>query len=51
LPMATPPNAIVFSSGRIRMADMARIGVVLNVTTLVIILLLWRTLAPEAWSQ
>jgi hypothetical protein len=33
------------------MADMARIGVVLNVTTLVIILLLWRTLVPEAWSQ
>ena len=50
LPMATPPNAIVFSSGRIRMVDMARIGVVLNLTTLGLILLLWWWLAPENWS-
>jgi len=50
LPMATPPNAIVFSSGRIRMVDMARIGVVLNLTTLGLILLLWWWLAPERWS-
>ena len=49
LPMATPPNAIVFSSGRIRMADMARVGVLLNVVTLVAILLLWSCLAPAAW--
>ena len=49
LPMATPPNAIVFSSGRIRMADMARIGVVLNLVTLGAILLLWMWLAPDAW--
>lgn len=50
LPMATPPNAIVFSSGRIRMVDMARIGVVLNLTTLGLILLLWWCLVPEGWS-
>ena len=49
LPMATPPNAIVFSSGRIRMADMARIGVVLNLVTLGAILLLWMWLAPDVW--
>ena len=49
LPMATPPNAIVFSSGRIRMADMARIGLLLNLVTLGAILLLWVWLAPGAW--
>ena len=31
LPMATPPNAIVFGSGKLRMATMVRVGVVLNV--------------------
>ncbi len=30
LPMATPPNAIVFAGGYIRMGDMMRAGVVLN---------------------
>ena len=30
LPMATPPNAIVFGSGRLRMFTMVRVGVVLN---------------------
>ena len=49
LPMATPPNAIVFSSGRIRMAEMARVGVLLNLVTLAAILLLWMTLAPAEW--
>ena len=31
LPMATPPNAIVFASGHVRVEQMARVGVVLNV--------------------
>ena len=30
LPMATPPNAIVFGSGQLRMATMVQVGVVLN---------------------
>jgi len=30
LPMATPPNAIVFGSGRIRIRDMAGVGIWLN---------------------
>ena len=49
LPMATPPNAIVFSSGRIRMGDMARIGLLLNLVTLGAILVLWVWLVPDAW--
>ena len=49
LPMATPPNAIVFSSGRVRMAEMARVGLLLNLATLAAILLLWMTLAPAEW--
>ncbi|MBT8258680.1 MAG: DASS family sodium-coupled anion symporter, partial [Bacteroidia bacterium] len=31
LPMATPPNAIVFASGYVKVHQMARVGVVLNV--------------------
>ena len=30
MPVATPPNAVVFGSQRIRIAEMARIGIVLN---------------------
>lgn len=36
-PISTPPNAIVFSSGFIRMKDMARIGLVLNILCILII--------------
>ncbi len=32
-PVATPPNAIVFSSNKIRVKDMSRIGFVLNIIT------------------
>ena len=35
--------------GPVRMADMARIGLLLNLVTLGAILLLWVWLAPEAW--
>jgi solute carrier family 13 (sodium-dependent dicarboxylate transporter), member 2/3/5 len=37
-PIATPPNAIVFSSGYIRMRDMVRAGALLDVASIVIIL-------------
>ena len=37
LPIATPPNAIVFGSGRVRTQDMARNGVLLNLIGVVLI--------------
>lgn len=40
LPVATPPNAIVFGSGRITTANMVRTGIVLNLISIVLIMLL-----------
>ncbi len=37
LPVATPPNAIIFGTGRTRIADMARAGVGLNLIGVVLI--------------
>jgi sodium-dependent dicarboxylate transporter 2/3/5 len=37
LPVATPPNAIVFSSGYIKMSQMAKVGLILNLAIAVII--------------
>ena len=38
LPVATPPNAIVFGSGYVRIGEMVKGGVVLNISSLVIIM-------------
>jgi len=36
-PIATPPNAIVFSSGHIRIKDMIRAGALLNVASIIVV--------------
>lgn len=42
LPVATPPNAIAFASGRIRIGDMVQSGLMLNMIGIVLIpLMLW----------
>ncbi len=40
LPMATPPNAIVFASGHIKVAQMVKAGTLLNLIS-IILLMLW----------
>jgi sodium-dependent dicarboxylate transporter 2/3/5 len=40
LPVATPPNAIIFSSGDVSIKDMVRIGLVMNVIGLILTTLL-----------
>jgi len=42
LPMATPPNAIVFASGYIKVHEMARIGIIINCISVLILILLFR---------
>ena len=37
LPVATPPNAIVFGTDRVRMTDMVRVGLILNLTGVAIV--------------
>ena len=47
LPVATPPNAIVFGSGRITMAQMARAGMALNVVAVFLVTALtWFVIKP-----
>jgi sodium-dependent dicarboxylate transporter 2/3/5 len=43
MPIATPPNALVFASGYIRVAEMARAGIWMNILALALIgfLLVW----------
>lgn len=37
LPIGTPPNAIVFASGKVKMKDMLRYGFVLNIISIILI--------------
>jgi len=50
LPMATPPNAIIFGSGQIRMGEMARVGLVLNVVA-VLVAWVWAVWVLPTWVE
>jgi solute carrier family 13 (sodium-dependent dicarboxylate transporter), member 2/3/5 len=48
LPVGTPPNAIVFGTGTVKIAEMARGGAVLNVVGVVLITVLTALIGPYA---
>jgi len=50
MPVATPPNAIVFGSGEIKMKDMIRAGFVLNIVAIVLITLVTMTIAAQVFG-
>jgi sodium-dependent dicarboxylate transporter 2/3/5 len=46
LPMGTPPNAIAFSSGYIRLKDMTKVGLIMNLVCIFFIALFCWLLLP-----
>lgn len=46
LPISTPPNAIVYGTGRIPITEMIKCGVLLDVVSVIIVLVALRTLCP-----
>jgi sodium-dependent dicarboxylate transporter 2/3/5 len=50
LPVATPPNAVVFGSGYLRIPDMVKSGVVMNIISVIIITLTTYFLLPYLWD-
>ncbi|SDY13349.1 MULTISPECIES: SLC13 family permease [Salimicrobium] len=50
LPVATPPNAVVFGSGYLRIPDMAKAGIALNFVGVIIVTLAVYFWLPVAWG-
>jgi sodium-dependent dicarboxylate transporter 2/3/5 len=51
LPVATPSNAVAFGSGEVSIKQMVRVGVWLNIISLVVVLFLAMTLIPLVLGQ
>jgi sodium-dependent dicarboxylate transporter 2/3/5 len=47
MPVATPPNAIIVGSGRIKIAEMARVGLALNLIGVLVISLMFYILGTS----
>lgn len=50
LPVATPPNAVVFGSGYLEMKDMIKAGFWLNIISIIIITVTTRYYLPNIWN-
>ena len=50
LPVATPPNAVVFGSGYLRIPDMVRAGIWMNILSILLVTLVIFTLLPLFWG-
>ena len=51
MPIATPPNAIVFASGHIRMKDMIKAGIWLNIISVLLLVLAAVTIIPLVFGN
>lgn len=50
LPVATPPNAVVFGSGYLKIPDMARAGIWMNVFSILLLTMIVYFALPYLWS-
>ena len=50
LPVGTPPNAIIFATGKLRIAEMMRVGFMLNIIAAIIIVFTTYFSLPLMWG-
>ena len=50
LPVATPPNAVVFGSKLLKISEMAKVGFWMNILSIVILTLLVYYYLPLVWN-
>ena len=50
LPVATPPNAVVFGSGYLKIPDMVRVGFAMNVVSIICLTLMVYYILPLLWG-
>ena len=50
LPVATPPNAVVFGANYLKISDMARVGFLMNLISIVVIILMVYYVLPYLWG-
>jgi solute carrier family 13 (sodium-dependent dicarboxylate transporter), member 2/3/5 len=50
LPVATPPNTVVFGSGYLKMSDMIKTGIVMNFISIIIVSIYVYYLLPILWG-
>ena len=50
LPVATPPNAVVFGSNYLRISDMVKVGVIMNLISIIVIQLMVYFILPIFWG-
>ena len=50
LPVATPPNAVVFGSGYLKISDMAKSGIWMNIVSIVFLSLMVYYVLPLIWD-
>ena len=50
LPVATPPNAVIFGSGYLRIPDMVRVGIWMNVLSIILLSVFVYYVLPYLWE-
>jgi solute carrier family 13 (sodium-dependent dicarboxylate transporter), member 2/3/5 len=51
MPVSTPPNAIVYSSGYIPMKSMVKAGLILNIIAIALLMIIAQTLVPWVYGE
>jgi sodium-dependent dicarboxylate transporter 2/3/5 len=50
LPVATPPNAVVFGSGLLKISDMMRAGIWMNLISIIVLSIMVYFFLPLIWN-